>query len=55
MGSNPTGPTNTTGPTTGDADEGTALREAALATGYVNAEQFDRVVNPAAKVGRVGG
>jgi fumarate hydratase class II len=26
------------------------LREAALALGYVSAEQFDRVVNPAAMV-----
>ena len=34
-------------------DEGTTLREAALATGYVTAEQFDRVVEPAAMVGRV--
>jgi fumarate hydratase class II len=34
-------------------DDGTTLREAALATGYVSAEQFDRLVEPAAMVGRV--
>jgi fumarate hydratase class II len=33
-------------------DEGTTLREAALATGYIDAAEFDRVVNPAAMVGR---
>jgi fumarate hydratase class II len=33
-------------------DEGTSLREAALATGYIDAAEFDRVVNPAAMVGR---
>ena len=33
-------------------DEGTTLREAALATGYIGAAEFDRVVNPAAMVGR---
>jgi fumarate hydratase, class II len=33
-------------------DEGTTLREAALATGYVNAEEFDRIVKPAAMVGQ---
>ncbi|MGW3499031.1 class II fumarate hydratase [Streptomyces sp. NPDC001020] len=32
-------------------DEGTTLREAALASGYVTAEEFDRVVDPAAMVG----
>jgi hypothetical protein len=32
--------------------EGTTLREAALATGYVSAADFDRVVNPAAMVGQ---
>ncbi|MFE3906279.1 aspartate ammonia-lyase [Streptomyces sp. NPDC059153] len=32
-------------------DEGTTLREAALASGYIGAEQFDRIVNPAAVVG----
>jgi fumarate hydratase, class II len=32
-------------------DEGTTLREAALATGYVTADEFDRVVNPAAMAG----
>jgi fumarate hydratase class II len=32
-------------------DEGTTLREAALATGYINAADFDRVVNPANMVG----
>jgi fumarate hydratase, class II len=31
-------------------DEGTTLREAALATGYVSAADFDRVVRPAAMV-----
>ena len=29
-------------------DEGTTLREAALATGYIGAADFDRIVNPAA-------
>jgi fumarate hydratase class II len=33
-------------------DEGTTLREAALATGYISATEFDRIVNPAAMVGR---
>jgi fumarate hydratase, class II len=33
-------------------DEGTTLREAALATGYINAADFDRIVDPAAMVGR---
>ena len=33
-------------------DEGSTLREAALATGYVDAADFDRIVNPAAMVGR---
>jgi len=33
-------------------DEGTTLRQAALATGYVSAADFDRIVNPAAMVGR---
>lgn len=32
-------------------DEGTTLREAALASGYVSAEKFDRIVQPAAMVG----
>jgi fumarate hydratase class II len=32
-------------------DEGTTLREAALATGYISAADFDRIVNPAAMVG----
>jgi fumarate hydratase, class II len=32
-------------------DEGTTLREAALATGYINASDFDRIVNPAKMVG----
>ena len=32
-------------------DEGTTLREAALATGYLDAADFDRIVNPAAMVG----
>ncbi|GAA1910632.1 class II fumarate hydratase [Streptantibioticus ferralitis] len=33
-------------------DEGTTLREAALASGFISAEEFDRIVNPAAMVGR---
>ena len=33
------------------SDEGTTLREAALASGYVTADEFDRVVDPAAMVG----
>jgi fumarate hydratase, class II len=32
-------------------DEGTTLREAALATGYIQAADFDRIVSPAAMVG----
>jgi fumarate hydratase, class II len=32
-------------------DEGTTLREAALATGYVSAADFDRIVDPSAMVG----
>ena len=32
-------------------DEGATLREAALATGYIDAADFDRIVNPAAMVG----
>jgi fumarate hydratase class II len=32
-------------------DEGTTLREAALASGYVNAGDFDRIVNPKSMVG----
>jgi fumarate hydratase class II len=32
-------------------DEGTTLREAALASGYIDAASFDRIVNPAAMVG----
>ena len=32
-------------------DEGTTLREAAIATGYVTTADFDRIVNPAAMVG----
>jgi fumarate hydratase class II len=31
--------------------DGTTLREAALATGYISAEDFDRVIDPAAMVG----
>jgi fumarate hydratase class II len=34
-------------------DEGTTLREAALATGYISAADFDRIVDPAAMVGTV--
>ena len=38
-----------------DADaNGTTLREAALALGYISAADFDRVVNPAAMVGEIG-
>ena len=33
-------------------DEGITLRQAALATGYVSAMEFDRIVNPAGMVGR---
>jgi fumarate hydratase class II len=36
-------------------DEGTTLREAATATGYVSAADFDRIVNPAAMVGQAHG
>ena len=32
-------------------DEGTTLREAALATGYIGADDYDRIVNPATMVG----
>jgi len=32
--------------------DGTTLREAALATGYVSAQEFDRLVDPAAMVGQ---
>jgi fumarate hydratase class II len=35
-------------------DDGTTLREAALASGYVNAEEFDRVVVPSEMVGKQG-
>jgi fumarate hydratase class II len=33
-------------------DEGTTLREAAIATGYVTAADFDRIVDPATMVGQ---
>ncbi|MDX6393656.1 MAG: fumarate hydratase, class, partial [Streptosporangiaceae bacterium] len=33
-------------------DEGTTLRQAALATGYISATDFDRIVNPAAMAGQ---
>jgi fumarate hydratase class II len=33
-------------------DEGTTLRQAALASGYISAAEFDRIVNPADMVGR---
>jgi fumarate hydratase class II len=33
------------------SDEGTTLRQAALATGYIDADAFDRLVNPAQMVG----
>jgi fumarate hydratase class II len=32
-------------------DEGTTLREAALATGYINADDFDKIVDPSKMVG----
>jgi fumarate hydratase class II len=32
-------------------EEGTTLREAALATGFISAEDFDRIVDPAGMVG----
>ncbi len=32
-------------------DEGTTLREAALATGFIDAEKFDEIVDPAKMVG----
>ena len=32
-------------------DKGTTLREAALASGYISADEFDRVVNPKTMVG----
>jgi fumarate hydratase class II len=35
-------------------DEGTTLREAAVATGYISAEEFDRIVDPRAMVGDTG-
>jgi fumarate hydratase class II len=35
-------------------DDGTTLREAAIATGYISAEDFDRIVNPAEMVGDTG-
>ena len=36
-------------------DEGTTLREAALATGYISAADFDRIVDPSTMVGDTGG
>jgi len=33
-------------------DEGTTLREAALATGYIDAAEFDKIVDPSKMVGR---
>ena len=32
-------------------DDGTTLRQAALATGYISADDFDRIVNPSSMVG----
>ena len=32
-------------------DDGTTLRQAALATGYISADDFDRIVNPSKMVG----
>jgi fumarate hydratase class II len=37
------------------SDKGTTLREAALASGYISAADFDRIVDPAAMVGRRAG
>jgi len=34
--------------------EGSTLREAALALGYISAADFDRVIDPAAMVGDIG-
>jgi fumarate hydratase, class II len=36
-------------------DEGTTLREAALASGYIGADDFDRIVDPASMVGDAAG
>jgi len=36
-------------------DDGSTLREAALASGYVDAAEFDRIVDPAAMVGTMPG
>jgi fumarate hydratase class II len=33
-------------------NEGTTLREAALASGYINATDFDRIANPSNMVGQ---
>ena len=33
-------------------DQGTTLREAALASGFISAADFDRIVNPSAMVGQ---
>jgi fumarate hydratase class II len=33
-------------------DNGTTLRDAALTSGYIGAEDFDRIVNPSAMVGQ---
>jgi fumarate hydratase class II len=33
-------------------DDGTTLRQAALASGYINAADFDRFVDPKAMVGK---
>jgi fumarate hydratase class II len=35
--------------------DGSTLREAALASGYISAEEFDRVTDPSAMVGDIGG
>lgn len=34
--------------------EGTTLREAAISSGYISAEEFDRVIDPASMVGETG-
>jgi fumarate hydratase class II len=33
-------------------DQGTTLREAALASGYISGQDFDHIVNPSAMVGQ---
>jgi fumarate hydratase class II len=33
-------------------DKGTTLRDAALASGYISGQDFDRIVNPSTMVGQ---